>query len=94
MLAVKVTSHFGQRTSVVLMRRSSAGGIRYPHCGQGVASDAFTFSRLIFFRAGIRRSVSAFPLLTLDMRSEPVKFRLIHAERRQDIDSIMTDLLG
>ena len=28
--------------------------ISCPHCGQGVASDAFTFSRSIFFRAGIR----------------------------------------
>jgi hypothetical protein len=51
---VKVTPHFGQRISLKLIRRSSAGGMWYPHCGQGVASDAFTFSRLIFFRAGIR----------------------------------------
>ncbi len=53
-LVVKATPHFGQRTWVVLILRSSAGGIWYPHCGQGVASDAFTFSRLIFLRAGIR----------------------------------------
>jgi hypothetical protein len=53
-LVVKVTPHFGQRTWVELIRRSSAGGIWYPHCEQGVASDAFTFSRLIFFLAGIR----------------------------------------
>jgi hypothetical protein len=53
-LVVKTTPHFGQSTSVVLIRRSSAGGISYPQCGQGVASDSSTFSRLIFFRAGIR----------------------------------------
>ena len=51
---MKVTPHFGQRISVILIRRTSTGGILYPHCGQGVASDAITFSRLIFFRAGIR----------------------------------------
>ena len=52
-LAVKTTPHFGQRTCVELLRRNSAGGISYPQLEQGVASDAFTFSRLIFFRAGI-----------------------------------------
>jgi hypothetical protein len=34
------------------MRATSAGGIWHPHCGQGVASDAITFPRLIFFRGG------------------------------------------
>jgi hypothetical protein len=60
-LVVKTTPHFGQSTSVVLIRRSSAGGISYPHCGQGVASDARTFSRSIFFRAGIQGILSRRP---------------------------------
>jgi hypothetical protein len=50
---VNVAPHFGQRTWVILIRRSSAGGIWYLQFGQGVASDAFTFFRSIFFRAGI-----------------------------------------
>jgi hypothetical protein len=48
-----VTPHFGQRPSVVLTRRNSAGGIWYPQLEKNLAIDAFTFSRLIFFRAGI-----------------------------------------
>src|SRR5260370_1374351 len=52
-LVLKVTPHFGQRISSKLMRRISPGVISCPQCGQGVARDAFTFSRLIFLRAGI-----------------------------------------
>jgi hypothetical protein len=37
---------------VELMRRNSAGGIWYPQLEQIVASDAFTFSRLILFPRG------------------------------------------
>jgi hypothetical protein len=57
-LAVKVTPHFGQRTCVELMRRSSAGGISYPQLEHGGASDAFTSSRLTFWRAGIGDSIA------------------------------------
>src|ERR1035441_1407598 len=53
-LVVKVAPHFGQRTSVELMRSTSAGVILCRHCGQGVASDARTFSRSIFRRVGTR----------------------------------------
>ncbi len=36
------------------MRRTSAGEIKAPHFGHTAWSDARTFSRLIFFRLGIR----------------------------------------
>jgi hypothetical protein len=52
---VKVASHSGQRTRLKSMRRSSAGAISCPHSGQGVVSEALTFSRLIFPRAGMVR---------------------------------------
>ena len=51
---VKMAPHFGQRIWVKLTQRTSAGGIWHPQCGQSVANDASTFSRLIFFRAGIQ----------------------------------------
>jgi hypothetical protein len=41
------------------MRSTSAGVISCRHCGQGVSSDARTFSRSIFLRAGIRGFYSA-----------------------------------
>ena len=51
---VEVILHFGHLTWPEAGRWISAGGIWKPQCGQGVASDARTFSRLIFRRAGIR----------------------------------------
>ena len=33
----------------MLIRRSSAGGIWCPHCGQGVANAAFTFFEIALF---------------------------------------------
>jgi len=36
-VVVKVTPHFGQRTSIIVMGNTSAGEIWYPHRGQGVA---------------------------------------------------------
>jgi hypothetical protein len=43
------------------MRISSAGVISCPHCGQVVESDAITFCRLIFPRAGMGVILPSFP---------------------------------
>ena len=51
-----IESHLAD--ALTLDEIAAIGGISCPHCGQGVASDAFTFSRLIFRRAGIRGILS------------------------------------
>jgi hypothetical protein len=39
------------------MRRTSAGGINFPHFGHTASSDARTFSRLIFRARGMARPI-------------------------------------
>ena len=88
-LTVKAAWHFGHRICVVVTRRSSAGGIWYPQCGQGVASDALTFSKSIFFRAGIRGFYSearlpfrlAFFRMPHFLRIEPAERELLNRDR-------------
>src|ERR1700680_4192873 len=50
---VNACLHWGHRTCSKSTRRSSAGAIACPQWGQGVESEAFTFSRLSFRRLGI-----------------------------------------
>jgi len=49
---------FEQRTFVLLNRRTSDGCISWPHWGQRVVSDAFTFARSTFRLGGKREESS------------------------------------